>query len=94
MKPFAWDDAKSQLIKKERGISFEEIIFHISNGDLLDRIVHPSGKYAHQHIFIVWADNYVYMVPFVEDAEKIFLKTIIPSRKYTRLYSHKKGGDS
>jgi len=30
--------------------------------------------------------NYVYLVPFVENEEGKFLKTIIPSRKATREY--------
>lgn len=32
------------------------------------------------------ADNYVFLVPFVEDEGYFFLKTIIPSRKATRDY--------
>ena len=34
-------------------------------------------------------DDYVYAVPYVEDSEKIFLKTVFPSRKYTKLYLKK-----
>jgi len=32
------------------------------------------------------SNNYVYLIPFVEDEEKVFLKTIIPSRKATKYY--------
>lgn len=85
MKPFAWDEDKNELLKRERGVSFEEVVFHINNGDLLARLDHPNRtKYSHQQIFVVWVGDYVYMVPFVEDREKYFLKTIIPIRKLTK----------
>ena len=87
MKTFAWDRNKNALLKHGRGVSFEEIVFHINNGDLLARLDHPNqAKYAHQKVFIVLIKGYVYMVPFVEDEEKYFLKTIIPSRKWKREY--------
>lgn len=85
MKIFAWDENKNEFLKRERGVSFEEVVFHINNGDLLARLDHPNrAKYSHQEIFVVLIGDYVYMVPFVEDEEKWFLKTIIPSRKLTR----------
>ncbi len=75
---------------KNRGVSFEEVVFHIDNGDLLARLDHPGTKYGHQQIFVVRIGNYAYTVPFVEDEEKYFLKTIIPSRKMTRDYLKEK----
>ena len=85
MKIFVWDEDKNELLKRERNVSFEEVVFHIYNGDLLARLDHPNRtKYSHQQTFIVLVGNYVYMVPFVEDSEKYFLKTIIPSRKLTK----------
>ncbi len=87
MKVFAWDEEKNNLLKLERGITFEEVVYHINNGDLLATLDHPNrAKYFHQQVFILAVDGYVYMVPFVEDEEKYFLKTIIPSRKLTREY--------
>lgn len=87
MKIFAWDEDKNELLKRERNVSFEEIVFHINNGDLLARLDHPNrAKYSHQQIFVVLVGDYVYMVPFVEDEEKCFLKTIIPSRKLAKEY--------
>ena len=88
-----WDEDKNVLLKRERGISFEEAIFHINNGDLLARLDHPNrAKYAHQEIFVVLIGDYVYMVPFVEDEDKYFLKTIIPSRRLTRDYLKEREG--
>jgi hypothetical protein len=40
-------------------------------------------------IACVWREKreeYVYLVPFVEDEHTVFLKTIIPSRKATKQY--------
>ena len=87
MKYFAWDDAKNVKLKADRGIGFEDIVFHIERGDLLDILEHPNpSRYAGQRILVVRRDDYVYLVPFVEDDASIFLKTIIPSRKATKQY--------
>jgi hypothetical protein len=87
MKQFEWNDEKNQLLKRSRNISFEQISFAILNGGLLDRLKHPnSEKYPHQYIFQVLFENYVYSVPFVEDDNKIFLKTIYPNREATKLF--------
>lgn len=87
MKYYDWNDKKNEWLKKERALSFEMIVLAIESGDLLDRVKHPnSKKYSEQKVFYVRLENYVYAVPFIEDEEKIFLKTIIPSRKATKKY--------
>ena len=87
MKYFDWNNEKNEELLKDRGVSFEEVVFCIMNDGLLDVIEHPNkSKYPNQNIFIVDIDNYVYLVPFVEDDEVVFLKTIIPSRKMTKTY--------
>lgn len=87
VKYFAWDDDKNAKLKAERGIGFEDIVFHIERGDLLDVLAHPNPeRYAGQRIFVVRRDDYVYLVPFVEDEHTVFLKTIMPSRKATKQY--------
>jgi len=87
VKYFAWDDEKNAKLKAERGIGFEEVVFHIEHGDLLDTVDHPNPtRYACQRMFVVRRDDYVYLVPFVEDKHTMFLKTIIPSRKATKQY--------
>ena len=86
VKYFAWDDAKNAKLRADRGIGFEDIVFHIERGDLLDILEHPNhDRYGGQRIFVVQRDDYVYLVPFVEDEHSIFLKTIIPSRKATKV---------
>lgn len=87
MKYFDWDEEKNQQLKVERDVSFEEIISAIEENRLLDIVDHPNKeKYKNQKIFIVEINNYVYLVPFVEDEEKVFLKTIFPSRGATKKY--------
>jgi uncharacterized DUF497 family protein len=87
VKYFSWNAEKHAKLKAERGISFEDVVFHIERGDLLDTVEHPSLlRFGRQKIFVVLMTDYVYLVPFVEDEEFVFLKTIIPSRKATRKY--------
>ena len=90
MKRFNWNPGKNEQICAERGISFEEILFHIENGDVLDILQHPNQEqYQGQRIFVVEVNEYVHLVPFVEDEKEVFLKTIIPSRKATKKYLDK-----
>jgi hypothetical protein len=87
VKYFTWDNAKNEKLKADRGIGFEEIVFLIGHGHVLDILEHPNQqRYGGQRIFVVQRDDYVYLVPFVEDDKLIALKTIVPSRKATRQY--------
>jgi len=87
MKPINWNPDKNRKLIEERGISFEEIIFSLQSGCLLDDVVHPNReKYPHQRVFVVEIDDYAYLVPYVENDEEIFLKTVVPSRKATKQY--------
>jgi len=84
-----WNEEKNDLLKRERGISFEDFLRKIEEGRLLDDIKHPNADdYPNQRIFIVELENYAYLIPYVEDEEKkeIFLKTAFPSRKMTKKY--------
>ena len=87
MKIYNWDSDKNQELNLNRGISFEKAVFYIEHGGLLDDIVHPNATdYPNQRIFILKIENYVYLVPYVENQHEVFLKTIIPSRKFTKIY--------
>ncbi len=87
MPEFDWDDKKNELLEKTRGVSFEDVVFHIENGDILDIIRHPNAsRYPNQRIIVLKMEGYVYLVPYVERGRTRFLKTIIPSRKATREY--------
>jgi uncharacterized DUF497 family protein len=92
---FEWDPDKNEWLKKERGISFEEIIFYLSQGDLWKVADHPNQeKYPGQGIYFVLVENYIYLVPYVKKENQICLKTIIPSRKATRDYEEEMEGEN
>lgn len=87
MKPFRWNHDKNEALKVERSISFEEIVLAIEADGLMDELRHPNpGRYPNQSVFVVALDGYVYLVPYVEEPDYYFLKTVIPSRKATRDY--------
>ena len=89
-KGFAWNEEKNQKLMKERGISFETIVSYIEGGNII-AIVPGKHKFSHQNQYLVAVNDYVYIVPFVEEKNYVFLKTIIPSRKMTK--RHLLGGD-
>ena len=87
MKYYDWNNEKNELLKKLRGVSFAQVVLAIISGDLIDRIKHPNPeKYPNQRVFLVKIEDYIYSVPYVEDDETIFLKTIIPNSKATKKY--------
>ena len=87
MKHYIWDPEKNERLKRDRGISFERVVLHIEQGDLLDILEHPNfGRYPDQRLLIVRMGDYVFVVPSVADESTIVLKTIFPSRKLTKQY--------
>jgi hypothetical protein len=95
MKSFRWSPEKSEALKRDRGVSFESVVVAIESGGLLDILTHPNpAKYPRQRILAVAVDNYAYLVPFVEEDDYFFLKTVIPSRKATRDYLDKGEADA
>lgn len=95
MKPFRWSTEKNETLRGERGISFESIVVAVESGGLLDILAHPNpAKYPGQRVLVVACDNYAYLVPFVEEDDYFFLKTIIPSRKATRDYLNQGEADA
>lgn len=87
VKSINWNLEKNLQLIAERGVSFEDVVVYIQQGDVLDIIEHPNqDKYPNQRIFVLNIDDYAYLIPYIEDRKEIFLKTIIPSRKATKLY--------
>ena len=87
MNPFRWSPEKNEQLQLDRGISFENMVVAIESGGLLDILAHPNlAKYLNQTMLVVASDGYAYLVPFVEEDDHFFLKTVIPSRKATRDY--------
>ncbi len=95
MKPFRWSPEKNDALKEERGVSFESMVVAIESGGLLDILAHPNEqKYPRQRVLVVAHDSYVYLVPFVEEDDYFFLKTVIPSRKATKGYLNQGADDA
>ncbi|MCH7614113.1 MAG: BrnT family toxin [Candidatus Marinimicrobia bacterium] len=87
MKYCKWNVEKNEILQKERGISFEMVIYLIETKNVPDIYHHPNQeKYPDQKIYVIEFEDYAYLVPFVEEDDVIFLKTIIPSRKATNKY--------
>jgi hypothetical protein len=79
-KEFKWNAIKNDRSKKARGISFEELL----KNKFIDIQDHP--KLTHQRLMLFECRNKIWVVPFVENEKEIFLKTLYPSRKYTKMY--------
>lgn len=79
-----WSEEKNALLKRERGVSFEEIAAIIQASEELDILPHPTR--SNQRILVVRLHGYVYAVPFVEEKGNLFLKTIYPSRSLNKEY--------
>lgn len=89
MQEIQWNEEKNAWLKEERGVGFEDITIAINENRILASLKHPNTeKYPNQRVLIVVIGNYAYSVPYVKSKIGVFLKTIIPSRKYTKLYLH------
>jgi len=84
---YEWNPQKNDWLKRERNISFEQIVYHLLQGDVWKTAEHPNQKdYPGQKIYFVIIEDYIYLVPYVSEESYYFLKTIIPSRKATKIY--------
>ena len=91
MAVYRWDAAKNEWLLRHRGVSFEQVVWHIGEGHLLDVLISDSERYKGQKQFVVNVNGYACLVPFIEEGEAIILKTIIPSRKLTKQYLRRGG---
>jgi uncharacterized DUF497 family protein len=90
MQLFDWDEQKNRKLKAERGVSFDEVVAAINNGDLLDIIEHHNqSRYQGQELWVVRVRGYVYVVPTVSENNINFLKTAYPNRKLNLKYKEK-----
>jgi uncharacterized DUF497 family protein len=91
---YDWNSDKNEWLKTNRNISFEEIIYHLGQGDIWMVADHPNQeKFPNQRIYFVVIENYVYLVPHITKKDLIFLKTIIPSRKATKAFLKEQEGN-
>ena len=77
---FRWSNLKSARLKRTRGVSFEEI----TQWRVIDVVEHHARP--EQRIVLFERKRYVWAAPCVQGGAVLFLKTLYPSRKYTRLY--------
>jgi uncharacterized DUF497 family protein len=83
-----WNPEKNETLKKERGLSFEDVETAIETGDYIGDFPHPNqDRYPNQRILIVEIDGYTCAVPYIRNGDTRFLKTIFRSRKLKRLFS-------
>ncbi|MFW5883136.1 MAG: toxin [Verrucomicrobiota bacterium] len=86
-KAFDWSETKNEILIAHRGISFDEVAQLLSTGNYWQSIPHPNPeKYPDQKLFLIPIDNYIFVVPYLIDGDRIYLKTIFPSRKLTATY--------
>ncbi len=78
---------KNEILKRERGMSFEEIAHLIVSGQVIG--IEENPGYPNQRMYVLEIDNYAIIVPYVENDDEIFLKTAFPSRKFTKKYGLK-----
>ena len=86
---FNWNIDKNKILKRERGISFEEIAYLIESGQVIG--IEENPGHPNQKMYVLEIDGYAIIVPYVEKNNEIFLKTAFPSRKYTKKYGIREG---
>jgi len=87
MKYLNWSSEKNEVLKQERGISFEKIAYLIESGLVIG--IEENPGYPNQKMYVLEISSYAIIVPYVENDDEIFLKTAFPSRKYTKKYGLK-----
>ena len=87
MREYRWDPNKDEWLKRNRGLSFDDVVYHLENGDLLDDLLHPNqSRHPDERLYIIRVGDYAYEVPFYRAGNSENLMTAYPSRKYTREY--------
>ena len=81
-----WSKQKNEWLQQERGVSFELVEAFLLTHGPIDIITGHSGKHAGQSAYLVLLYGYVHIVPFIDRNRERVLCTIIPSRKYQKLY--------
>lgn len=81
MNELKWSLLKNERLKRVRGVSFEEVL----QGELI--AVKSHSQRIHQNILLIDYRGYIWVIPYVEEENgDFFLKTLFPSRKYTKMY--------
>ena len=87
MPEYTWDADKNEWLRRNRGLSFDDVVYHLEHGGFLDDVPHPNQQlHPGQRLYIIRIGNYTYEVPFYRDGDVESLRTLYPSRKYTSAY--------
>ena len=88
MRRFTWKPEKNEWLKRERGLSFEDIEDAITSGGL--KGVSANSSHPEQIILAVMVGAYVVGVPATIQPTVIMLRTAYYSRKLNKRYGGKK----
>lgn len=85
---FDYSEEKDIILKATRNVSFRDVIDAYKNGKRLANIENRDKKYINQRLLVVNIAGYAFVSPYVIDKQKkrFFLKTVYPSRKFTKKY--------
>jgi uncharacterized DUF497 family protein len=82
-----WATSKNQSLRARHGIGFEEVLIAIAESRVLADVAHENAaRYPNQRMLVVEIDRYAWAVPYVNEGERPFFKTLFPSRKLNRRY--------
>ena len=74
-----WDVSKNDKLREERGVSFERML---QEGTRLFVMMHPVR--SHQRLMVYLFQGYIWIIPCVMSEKGMFLKTMFPSRSFTK----------
>lgn len=87
MKDFKFSEEKDRVLRESRDFGFKDIIKEIKDGKIVKTIKNPNQKlYPNQKMYLVEFREHIAVVPFVEQTNYNFLKTVFISKKYTKKY--------
>jgi len=82
-----WNEDKNRLLKESRSVCFEDVVLAMFEERVIANIPHyRQDKYDNQWLLIIEINMYAYVVPYIKEKSKMFLKTIYPSRVATKKY--------
>jgi hypothetical protein len=85
VKRHAWGHEKASLVlRNETRVGFEERVVVIEDNRILDIV--ENENYPCQKMYVQNINSHASVVPLVESEEEVFLKTMFPSRKFTKRY--------
>ena len=90
---FTWSEDKNGLLKRYRGIAFEDVAIKVLQHDFVGiEYDHNPLPYPGQHLLLVMLHGYLYAVPYYQiDNETRQFVTAYPDGKRMRKYGLERG---